>query len=73
MTFSLSQVFDIDLNFSKLLDLIIKFVQGLMLDPLLVGEAFKGTWNKVIENGLWLVDHVLEEVVLKIYLVKFHV
>jgi len=64
---------DVNLEFPQLLNLIVQLIQSLVLDSLLVVEIFKSSWDKIIEDGLWLVDHVFVEMMLDVDLVKSHV
>ena len=66
-------IFEYLFLFPQFFHLVIQFVQRLMLDSFLVFEAIKRSRNEIIEDCLWLVYHVFEELVLQIDLVKLHV
>ena len=71
--YSEPDMLDVNLKFPQLLNLIVQLIQSLVLDSLLVVEIFKSSWDKIIEDGLWLVDHVFVEMMLDVDLVKSHV
>tara|TARA_B110000285_G_C14868873_1_gene488198 strand:+ start:46 stop:309 length:264 start_codon:yes stop_codon:yes gene_type:complete len=71
--YSEPDMLDVNLEFPQLLNLIVQLIQSLVLDSLLVVEIFKSSWDKIIEDGLWLVDHVFVEMMLDVDLVKSHV
>lgn len=58
---------------SQILDLVVQLIESLVLDAFLILEVIEGAWDKVVEDGLRLIDHVLIEAMLLVQPEEMHV
>ena len=64
---------EVCLNFPQLFDLVVELVKSFMLYSFLVLAVFERARHEVVEYRLRLIDHVLVEGLLQVYLIKLHV
>lgn len=69
----LQVVLEEDFLASQILDLVVQLIESLVLDAFLILEVIEGAWDKVVEDGLRLIDHVLVEAMLLVQPEEMHV